>query len=168
MEAKEMQKNEITQKELRKLSSTKIKILKSLKERRKTLSEISRELNLSKSTVHAHLNDLCKEGFVKRVENGYKWVYYELTEKAELFLEKYVRNIAIIVSSSVVSLFASIYLLAKYFAMVEHKQKYVYKGVALGPDYGELVTLVLSLIFAFTGSVLILFYLKIRRCERVC
>lgn len=150
----------ISRKELKRLSSTKIKIIQSLKERRKTLSEISRELDLSKSTVHAHLDDLCEAGFVRRLDNNnHKWVYYELTEKAELFLKKYLRKTALIISSSVISLLASIYLLVKHFMLVAQRQKYLYKGIALGPNYEEFITLVLGLIFAVIGILLILLYL---------
>ena len=54
-------------------------MLKSLKERRKTVAELSREPNLSKSTIHEHLTKLMEIGFVERKTNpNRKWFYYEL------------------------------------------------------------------------------------------
>ena len=43
---------------------------------------MSRELNLSKATIHRHLTKLNEEGLVRKVDEGYRWTYYELTEKA--------------------------------------------------------------------------------------
>ncbi len=158
--------SEIPQKDLRKISSTKIKILKSLKERRKTLSEISRELKLSKSTVHTHLNDLCEAGFVRRLDDDHKWVYYELTEKAELLLKRHLRRIALIISS-IASLLASIYMLAKHFMLIAQRQKYLYERVALGPSYEEFITLVLGFVFAVVGVLLLILYFRKRAEENV-
>ncbi|MBI2583093.1 MAG: winged helix-turn-helix transcriptional regulator [Candidatus Aenigmarchaeota archaeon] len=63
-------------------SDTKSGILKKLEERRKMPAELSKELNLSPSTVVEHLKALENLGLVKKTETGHKWVYYELTEKS--------------------------------------------------------------------------------------
>ena len=60
-------------------STTRTKILKALKERRKTLSELSFELKYAPSTMSDHLSILVKSGLIKKVEEGHKWKYYELT-----------------------------------------------------------------------------------------
>ena len=60
-------------------STTRTKILKALKERRKTLSELSFELKYAPSTMSDHLRILVKSGLIKKVEEGHKWKYYELT-----------------------------------------------------------------------------------------
>jgi len=72
---------------LRALSSdTRINILKSLK-RPMTVSELSRILNLPKSTIHENLEKLIDTGLVKkRKSEGRKRVYYELTEKGRRLL----------------------------------------------------------------------------------
>ena len=72
---------------LRALSSdTRINILKSLK-RPMTVSELSRILNLPKSTIHENLEKLIDAGLVKkRKSEGRKRVYYELTEKGRRLL----------------------------------------------------------------------------------
>ncbi len=67
---------------------TRLRILELLSKRRATVTELSNALNLSKSTVHYHLNCLCERGFVKKREDGRKWVYYEITNKGRLVVEK--------------------------------------------------------------------------------
>lgn len=60
-------------------SDTKVKILKLLQTRDHNLSEISRKLNLSKSTVKEHIDKLISAEIVKEVDRG-KWKYYTLTK----------------------------------------------------------------------------------------
>jgi DNA-binding transcriptional ArsR family regulator len=61
-------------------SSTRLTVLKALDERRKTLTELSRDLDLNKATVHEHMALLTAAGLVrKRDDEGRKWIYYELT-----------------------------------------------------------------------------------------
>lgn len=62
-------------------ADTRLDILKSLGKRRKTPSELSKELNLATSTVVEHLNKLEEAGLIRREETGHKWIYYNLTEK---------------------------------------------------------------------------------------
>jgi len=74
---------EIDRKTIKALAAdTRLEILKSLGNRRKTSSELSKELDLAVSTVTEHLNKLEKAGLVKRKDTGHKWIYYELTNKA--------------------------------------------------------------------------------------
>jgi len=68
-------------------SQTRIKILRALKKRNKTISELSRELGYSKSTLFKHLTILQSEGIVSRVVNGNKFIYYKLTEKGRGIVE---------------------------------------------------------------------------------
>lgn len=61
-------------------SATRLTVLKALDERRKTLTELSRDLALNKATVHEHMGLLLAAGLVrKRDDEGRKWIYYELT-----------------------------------------------------------------------------------------
>lgn len=60
-------------------SETRVSILKSLKRRRKMLTELSKELRMSPSTVKEHLESLSGAGLVVQVDDGHKWKYYELT-----------------------------------------------------------------------------------------
>ncbi|HLC69191.1 MAG TPA: winged helix-turn-helix domain-containing protein [Candidatus Bilamarchaeaceae archaeon] len=61
---------------------TRIAILKALQERQKTQSELAQELKLSVPTVLEHLQQLEKAGLVQKHEEGRKWKYYRLTDKA--------------------------------------------------------------------------------------
>lgn len=79
-----------------------------MKERRATVSGLSRSLNLSKSTILYHLLRLSEIGFVKRVNDGYRnWIYYELSEKGKSVIKR--RKIGIILfGSSLLSFVAGI------------------------------------------------------------
>jgi DNA-binding transcriptional ArsR family regulator len=65
---------------------SRIKILKALKERRKTQSELSKELSLAPSTVSEHLEKMLDAGLIARKKDHHKWIYYELTEKGQHIL----------------------------------------------------------------------------------
>lgn len=60
-------------------SETRLHILHALDERRKTGSELARELELNKATVHEHLQTLVAAGLVSKKDEGRKWVYWELS-----------------------------------------------------------------------------------------
>jgi len=65
---------------IRSLSSdTRIHILSSLRERKKTNAELAKELSLTPPTVHHHLELLKNAKLIIAVENDHKWVYYDLT-----------------------------------------------------------------------------------------
>ncbi|MFZ5501776.1 MAG: ArsR/SmtB family transcription factor, partial [Candidatus Micrarchaeota archaeon] len=60
---------------------SRVRILKSLKERRKTLSEVASEQKMSLSGVKEHLETLERVGLIAKKDDGHKWKYYELTKK---------------------------------------------------------------------------------------
>lgn len=62
---------------------TRFLVLRALLERPKTVSELGRELESSKGTVHRHLEQLAEAGFVERREDERQWVYHELTPAGE-------------------------------------------------------------------------------------
>jgi len=62
---------------------SRVNILKALRERRKTLSELSAELGSSVSSTKEHLEKLVDAELILKVEDGHKWKYYELTRKGE-------------------------------------------------------------------------------------
>ncbi len=68
-------------------SKTKLDILKLLSKRNYTLTELSKHLNKSKSTISEHLDFLCNNGFVNKEKGNHKWIYYSISEKGKLFLE---------------------------------------------------------------------------------
>jgi DNA-binding transcriptional ArsR family regulator len=62
-------------------SEMRIDILKKIDPGSMTLSKLTDELNISKSTIHEHLTILIESGLVQKVNRDNKWVYYELTDK---------------------------------------------------------------------------------------
>ncbi len=60
-------------------SVTRLRILKILEKRKMTLSEISKEMNMSKSTVSGHLEKLLEVGLITIEKRG-KWMYFSLTD----------------------------------------------------------------------------------------
>lgn len=64
-----------------------IGMMKSLTERRKTLTELSKEANISLPTAKEHLEKLEKSGLVRKIDTGHKWKYYELTKKGRRIVE---------------------------------------------------------------------------------
>ena len=65
---------------------SRVKILKALKERRKTQSELSKELALAPSTISEHLEKMLEAELVAKKKDHHKWIYYELTEKGQHIL----------------------------------------------------------------------------------
>ena len=62
---------------------TRVRVLKALLERRKTLTELSAQLKFSPSTMKEHMKVLEDAGLVVQVDEGRKWKYYELTKMGE-------------------------------------------------------------------------------------
>lgn len=66
-------------------SDTKRGILKELEKSQLTLTDISRLLKMSPSTVKEHMNELASAGLVIQKDEGRKWKYYELTRTGKQF-----------------------------------------------------------------------------------
>ena len=64
-------------------ADSRVGILKSLNERRRTLSELSQKLNLGNSTIKEHCDILVNADLIKQIDEGRKWKYYELTQKGK-------------------------------------------------------------------------------------
>lgn len=81
---------------------TRFRVLGALQERPKTVSELARELDASKGTIHRHLETLVEAGFVHRREDERQWVYHELTEHGEALAEADRPRVVIELASSLV------------------------------------------------------------------
>lgn len=90
-------------------SESRIAILKSLDERRKTASELSQGLGATVQAVAEHLNSLRSAGLVERRESGRKWVYYELTEKGRAVLHPDTKKFWVLVALSLIAFTAAFY-----------------------------------------------------------
>lgn len=94
-------------------SDVRVDILKRLDVRRETVTDLSNLLSLSKPTLLEHLEKLQHANLVKRVDEGRKWIYYELSEKGRKILHP--ERIAITLALSAAVVLAAIgvfYLLA--------------------------------------------------------
>lgn len=80
-------------------SHVRIEILKKLDESRSTVSDLSRKLTMSKSTVHKHLERLVEVGLVNKIEEDRKWVYYEITPKGARILHPENVQVSVILST---------------------------------------------------------------------
>jgi len=88
---------------------TRVKALKSLLRRRKTLTELSEELQLSPSTMKEHLDVLVDSELITQLDEGRKWKYYELTRKGKQIAEPHELRVWIILGLSIVAAAASIF-----------------------------------------------------------
>jgi DNA-binding transcriptional ArsR family regulator len=94
-------------------SDTRRGILQSLAERRRTLSELSRDLDRNKSTIHEHLGRLSDADLVVRDENeDRKWTYYELTEEGQRIVEPEETQVRLIIGTAVAGLLAGALVVA--------------------------------------------------------
>ena len=85
-------------------SETRVKILKLLKERNYTLSELSQKLALKAPSVKQHLDQLSETGLITIAEEGRKWKYYALTRKAKKLMEPEQTHIMVVLSIASIAL----------------------------------------------------------------
>ncbi len=81
-------------------SDVRVGILKRLDLRRETVTDLSNLLDLSKPTLLEHLEKLQSAGLVRRIDEGRKWIYYELSDKGRKILhpERVAITLALVVA----------------------------------------------------------------------
>lgn len=87
---------------------TRVRVLKSLLKRRKTLTELAQELDFSASTMKEHLEVLSGAELVVQVDEGRKWKYYELTRKGRQIAEPHELRVWIILGLSIIAAGAAV------------------------------------------------------------
>lgn len=60
-------------------SETKMELLKKLGKSQLTLTDMSKTMGMSPSTIKEHLDELSRAGLILQKDEGRKWKYYELT-----------------------------------------------------------------------------------------
>ena len=141
-------------------SETRIKILKCLNQRKKTLTELSRELNLPKSTVHDNLSILIDADLVKS-KHGSKWVYYELTYKGRILVDpKEQRRVRILIllSFSTVCIIVGVFEVYRFLKVVTAPPP---PGVAYGPP--DVTPLIVGLLLVTIGLYSFMKFWKLRK-----
>ncbi len=67
-------------------ADSRVNILKSLSQRRMTLTELSKKLSKESSTIKEHCSVLMDASLIKLIDDGHKWKYYELTGKGKTII----------------------------------------------------------------------------------
>ena len=84
-------------------SDSRVEILRNLKGRNYTVSELAQRLGQSKSTVHEHVNKLHGAGLVEKADNYTdKWVYYRLSRRGKSLFEDSQKRVVVILSTILV------------------------------------------------------------------
>lgn len=80
---------------------TKKKILNLLRKNNMTITELSRELNLSTATISQHLDDLQRIGAIEKIDNEHfkKLKYYKVREAVNMNIAKYVIGALVLVAT---------------------------------------------------------------------
>jgi len=95
-------------------AETRIRILKALKERQKTQSELAKELGLAAPTVLEHMGQLEKAGLIERspADRERKWKYYRLTKTSEGMLSK--KRVSVVMMLAGTSIAATVAFMLLY------------------------------------------------------
>ena len=106
---------ELDFKSIRALSSpTRLKILHKVLENESTTTQLSEELDKSKSTISSHLKDLTEAGLLEKdKKEGRRRVVYSPTRKAEAIVKGKERKVKFSVASSVFSAIGGTFLVWK-------------------------------------------------------
>ena len=96
-------------------SEVRVEVLKKLDERRATVTDLANALELSKPTLLEHLEKLQAADLVKRIDEGRKWIYYELTGKGRKILHPEKVTIVVSLCLSILLAAAGIVALASGF-----------------------------------------------------
>lgn len=156
-------------------SEVRVDILKKLDERRQTVTDLSNFMGLSKPTLLEHLEKLQNAGLVKRVDEGRKWIYYELSDKGRKVLHPERVSIVLALSSAAGLVAIGIFsLLSVGLGLVGAPSLYNGTGTAAPLERGSvlfgsfpLVSLVAFVLAAAAAVVAaFLFYRGRRRRER--
>src|SRR6266568_3642987 len=67
-------------------SEVRVEILKQLEERRMTVTDLSHAMSLAKPTLLEHLDRLVTAGLIAKMDEGRKWIYYDLTKRGRNIL----------------------------------------------------------------------------------
>src|SRR2546428_2678404 len=82
-------------------SEVRVEILKQLEARRMTVTDLSHAMGLAKPTLLEHLDRLQTAGLVAKVDEGRKWIYYELSKRGRNILHPHEVKIMISLALSI-------------------------------------------------------------------
>jgi DNA-binding transcriptional ArsR family regulator len=94
-------------------AESRINILKKLTNRRMTLAELSKKLSLKTSTIKEHCELLINADLIKKIDDGRKWKYYELTKKGkQITTPNFLEETRILIMLSISAIIFSIIILS--------------------------------------------------------
>ncbi|BDC36077.1 MAG: ArsR family transcriptional regulator [Candidatus Methanoliparum thermophilum] len=138
---------------------TRIDILKLLKKRRATLSELSKALKKSKPALIKHLDLLIASEMVVKEDDGHKWIYYDLTEKGRMVVtdKKSEKKSFILLLSSIMTIITGFSILLHYFKIT----KPIIMHIAAFNTINASILMYLSIVLLMIGILLfVLSYIK--------
>ncbi len=91
-------------------SETRTEMIKLLRERNHTLTELSKKLDMAAPTIKQHLDILQQAGLIEGLDEGRKWKYYTLTRKGKnIFATEAPANVLIVLAISAVVMVGLLY-----------------------------------------------------------
>jgi DNA-binding transcriptional ArsR family regulator len=91
-------------------SETRTEMIKLLRERNHTLTELSKKLDMAAPTIKQHLGILQQAGLIEGLDEGRKWKYYTLTRKGKnIFATEAPANVLIVLAISAVVMVGLLY-----------------------------------------------------------
>lgn len=131
---------------------TRMTILNTLNKRRYTISELSKILHLSKPTILYHTKILEDAGYIQRLEDGRKWIYYELTKQGKSALRW--RRIKVILPL----ITATAAVIAIIATLLTKRREEVPEYPVMGADFTWLYISVLTIIFLASIAFIVYIY----------
>ncbi len=100
-------------------SDTRVQIIKMLKERNHTLTELASKMGMASPSIKQHLDILLKSDIIEQIDEGRKWKYYSLTRKGKDLLkgDESDTTILIVLSISSIALVGFLLLFASSFGI---------------------------------------------------
>jgi len=90
-------------------SDTRLDILKALDGKKMGLNDLCRKTQLTKATLHEHLQKLTEAELIKKKQRtGHKWVYYQLSWKGSTLLHPENNRVLLLFTSAFVALSAAV------------------------------------------------------------
>jgi predicted transcriptional regulator len=96
-------------------SDSKRAIMKHLEKSQLTLTDLSKTMNMSFSTVKEHLDDLSSAGLIEQKDEGRKWKYYMLTRAGKQLVSPVEKRIVFLMGLSILAVVLSSWNMADKF-----------------------------------------------------
>jgi DNA-binding transcriptional ArsR family regulator len=113
-------------------SDVRVEVLKRLDVRRETVTDLSNLISLSKPTLLEHLEKLQSAGLVKRIDEGRKWIYYELSDKGRKILHPERVAITLALGAAVVLAAIGVFYLLVAGSAPPPDQGSLFEGISAG------------------------------------